>query len=275
MDTLPGGDRTPTEDTLPVRREDTATDTRSLHAKLQDELGTSTLKEVRQLENMVRKIARYKNHLHFTLRCKHQGLTPVSLKLKTSLKVPKAIEIVTKAEKDLLDLRVRDINYRLELFQDSRRDLRESLFSTTTMAGRPELYDQVMAFMDRVSRREYDQCRQCHMKNFNLLQDRKKDRTNRKGNNKARVGVDPKLVQQTKSRWVKNISLRPLSSLELLLLNRGLNFSVVPDRIPTNEVVARTEEACRFLAPDVAEEFRSDVVRSLSTQLTSILSPPI
>ena len=52
----------------------------------------------------------YKNHRIFTLRCLHKDLIPVSIKLKSTLKTERAKKIVRKAEKDLLQVRIKAIN---------------------------------------------------------------------------------------------------------------------------------------------------------------------
>ena len=52
----------------------------------------------------------YKKHRIFPLRCIHNDLIPVSIKLKSTLKTERAMKIVRKAEKDLLQARVKAIN---------------------------------------------------------------------------------------------------------------------------------------------------------------------
>ena len=50
-----------------------------------------------------------KNHRIFTLRCIHKDLVPVNIKLKT-IKTDKAKKKVSKAERDLLQARVKAMN---------------------------------------------------------------------------------------------------------------------------------------------------------------------
>ena len=65
---------------------------------------------------MEMKMANFKNHRRFTLRCLSQGLVPVSIKLKTNVKTPKGTYIVRKAEKMLMNERVRAINNSITMF---------------------------------------------------------------------------------------------------------------------------------------------------------------
>ena len=55
-------------------------------------------------------MAEFKNHRRFTLRCLSKGLVPVSIKLKSTVKTPKDIYIVRKAERMLVNERIRSVN---------------------------------------------------------------------------------------------------------------------------------------------------------------------
>ena len=44
-----------------------------------------------------------------------------------------------------------------------------------------------------------------------------------------------------KSKWVKNLSSRPLTEAEVALLSRGTNFAIVPRYSPREEYVAVIE----------------------------------
>ena len=63
------------------------------------------------------KMADFQNHRRFTLRCLSQDLIPVSIKLKTTVKTPKGIYIVRKAERMLMNERVRSINNTITMFR--------------------------------------------------------------------------------------------------------------------------------------------------------------
>ena len=61
-------------------------------------------------------MADFKNHRRFTLKCLSQGLVPVSIKLKSTVKTPKGTYIVRKVEKMLMNERVRVINNSITMF---------------------------------------------------------------------------------------------------------------------------------------------------------------
>ena len=52
----------------------------------------------------------YRNHWIFTLRCSSKGITPVSIRLKTTFRTERARKTIRKAERDLLQARVKSIN---------------------------------------------------------------------------------------------------------------------------------------------------------------------
>ena len=78
----------------------------NFHHKIRCEYGENSLKLVRDYEKTVLKHATFKNHLRFNLRCKHKDVIPVSLRLKTSVTGKQARNIIHKAEKSLLRIRI-------------------------------------------------------------------------------------------------------------------------------------------------------------------------
>ena len=55
-------------------------------------------------------MADFSNHRRFTLRCLREDVIPVSIRLKSSIKTPKGCHIIRKAERALLNQRVRSVN---------------------------------------------------------------------------------------------------------------------------------------------------------------------
>ena len=61
------------------------------------------------------------------------------------------------------------------------------------------------------------------------------------------------------------MSSRQLNSPETSVLQKGLNFAVVPEKPPINEVIQATELACKQLENDTAAELRARVANVLKT----------
>jgi hypothetical protein len=75
------------------------------------------------------------------------------------------------------------------------------------------------------------------------------------------IGTKPsdKSSSNLKKRWVKNLSSKELSDLERKGLEHGLKFAVVPNRIPTAEIIASVEEGIFPLDDDAKRLVRPEV----------------
>ena len=75
------------------------------------------------------------NHRRFTLRCLSKKVVPVSIRLKTNIKTPIGFQIIRRAEKALLNERVRSINNTINMLISQRdickNDLKERLGEKT------------------------------------------------------------------------------------------------------------------------------------------------
>ena len=74
------------------------------------EFGMENVAILRKWEQLEKKIANFKNHRRFTLRCLSQKITPNNLKLKSNIKTSRGKRILEKSERQLANKRVRNIN---------------------------------------------------------------------------------------------------------------------------------------------------------------------
>ena len=88
---------------------------RYLHNIIEKEFGREGVTIFRDWEQHVKKPADFKNLRRFTLRCLSQKITPVSLRLKRNFKTERGKKIIEKAEKQLMDERVRQINSTIDV----------------------------------------------------------------------------------------------------------------------------------------------------------------
>ena len=88
---------------------------RNLHNILEKEFSRESVAIFRDWEHHVKKLANFKNHRRFTLRCISQKITPVSLELKRNIPTKRGREIIDKAKKQLLEERVRQINNNIDV----------------------------------------------------------------------------------------------------------------------------------------------------------------
>ncbi|XP_072048674.1 uncharacterized protein [Amphiura filiformis] len=67
----------------------------------------------------------------------------------------------------------------------------------------------------------------------------------------------------SKDKWVVNLSSKQLTSDEVSVLEKGLNFAA--DNLPINDVIVATESACKDLPDKTAAELRARVVNIVKT----------
>ena len=85
----------------------------NLFAEARNRYGQHAVKSIRDLEITERKLVRHRQHLTFTHRCKDNGVTPSSLKIRCPINTEKARNIIRKAEKDLIGERIRVVNNKI------------------------------------------------------------------------------------------------------------------------------------------------------------------
>ena len=102
---------------------------RNLHHILLQEDGVEVQCLFRLWEKLQLRASEYKKHRIFTLRCLHNDLIPASIKLKSTLKSARANKILRKAEKELLQTRVKSINYILDNTSKQLEECRSQLAS--------------------------------------------------------------------------------------------------------------------------------------------------
>ena len=106
------------------------------------------------------------NHRRFTLRCLSKGLTPVSIKLKTKVQTPKGNQILRKAERMLMNERVRSINNTIIMLNHQADTCINNLESTLNQ----EVMEKCHEFINHIrERRHYKTMERQKKKKFEKL----------------------------------------------------------------------------------------------------------
>ena len=121
----------------------------------------------------------YRNHRIFTLRCLHSDLIPVSIKLKSTIKSSRAKQILRKAEKELLQARIKSINFILDNTSQQLEECRSKLASIISTQKLRECQD----FVDKVSENRFNKVKQRQINKLNLLTTRKEGNITRSNTN--------------------------------------------------------------------------------------------
>ena len=137
----------------------------NLFNNLRNNYGQNTVKIVRDLENTGKKIARYRNHLVFTLRCKELRITPRSLRLKCPIKTDNAREIIAKAQQQLLRERIRIINNKIVSTNERKSVLENDIKSRVSDDTKHHVIDHVT----RKCENEFQKTRWRHQQKLDRL----------------------------------------------------------------------------------------------------------
>ena len=235
-----------------------------LPQRLSNDFDRTVIKRFREWEKMERKLAAFRNHLHFTLHCKHHGVFPRSLTLNCSMKGAGVEKILQRTQRALTNERITRIKQQIRFYQDKKDDCDEYLFTHLTNG----VYTEVYNWMKQLRTKVFDIIRERQKTKFARLQAKQ---LGLGGDNDPIVNVDPTERENITSKWVVNLSDHVLSTAETSLLRKGLNYAISPANIPTHEYIIGIEQACRNLGSETkeAERLRSDCVRTLR-----LASPP-
>ena len=125
---------------------------RNLHAFMKEEYCQRSVFLLRLWENLEKKMANYRNHQRFSIRCLKSEVIPVSIRLKTNIKTSKGLQIIRRAEKQLLNECIRSVNNTLELLMLKRDTCMEDLKKNIQDRGRNEdkTFEECGSFIKRI-----------------------------------------------------------------------------------------------------------------------------
>ena len=228
------------------------------------------------------KMANFKNHRWFTLRCLSNSIIPVSVQLKSNIKTPKGKYIIRKAEKALLNERVRSINNMINMFNWQINTCREELENQIKKEDMEECY----RFIEGRRETRHLKTQKRHLEKFNRLCHRNTgscsnhthsgndsgigtgDHTNlntemaltsQQPNNSTAEPTQEHNNNNNNQNWVRNLSRRLLTKAQEKILSHGPNYAIVTKEPPIGEYIAHVERVCQSLTQGEAEELRGEV----------------
>ena len=142
---------------------------RNLHLILLQEFGIEARRLFREWEKLRLRSSDYRNHRIFSLRCIHKDLIPVSIKLKSTIDTSNTRQIIRKAEKDLLQARVKSINNILDQVDRQIQECRTKLASIISAERLGECQD----FINKVSEVRFIKVKQRQINKLNHLVSKK------------------------------------------------------------------------------------------------------
>ena len=220
---------------------------RNLHDSIRREFGLENVAILRKWEQLEKKIADFKNHRRFTLRCLSQRITPNSLKLRSNVKSSKGKRILERAERQLANERVRNINNTLATCTCSRDTCMKELQDQISNF----YFEECIRFIERVKESRHQIVQKRQMSKFGQLWQRNREiwpqEHAENGRSKARLKKNREIpsniadsTNQTSTdntkeftkRWVKNLLSTPLTEAQFSLLAHRPNFVIAPRHPP-------------------------------------------
>ena len=255
---------------------------RNIHQCIRQEYGQENVKTFRKWERTEKKMVDFKNHRKFLLRCLDSNIIPVSLKLKSTLKTPKALNIIRKTERALLNERIRMINNRIEMLEHEKDTCIEGLSKVLNQEDMAECskfmfktkedrHYKTMARqnnkLERLGRKNEDKEGGCsnnkhvnmHSGTNNLSLTTSTSNAELNSRSTAGTSTAPRSTNGLKNKWVVHMSKIPLMEAQEKLLTHGPNFAITPRCPPIGEYIAVVEQTCQNLAQGEAEELRAEV----------------
>ena len=142
---------------------------RNLHKFILENNGIEALRLFRDWERLQYRECDYKNHRIFTLRCLHNDLVPVSIKLKSTLRSERAREILISAEKQLLQARLKSIN---SLLDNNAKQIEATRSQIASILPIPS-YRKCQEFIEKVKELKFKKVKDRQVRKFNNLLNKK------------------------------------------------------------------------------------------------------
>ena len=219
---------------------------RGLVKLIEQKYGKKTTKTYRKWEKMEAKVSDFKNHRRFSLRCLDKGLVPVSLKLKNLTRTQRGENIIKKAEKQLLNERIKSINYTLKRYDHDRYIYKKELKDFLEQEQDQEIWNACIEEIEKRKELRHQLVMERQIRKFNnLLIKEKQSQGLRSGCSKhpsdcSKIqdpgnkdeSLNSNKNQERTKKWVINLSSIPLTKIQEDLLVHGPNFVVTPQKAP-------------------------------------------
>ena len=178
-----------------------------------------------------------------------------------------ASKIIARAQKDLINERIRQNNFTISILKGKIQRISDQLTTRLT----PDVYSEVDQFTAHAQLSQHRRSKERQQNKYARLQNSPTARSDLDKNWRGINEEGSQLEDCVKDKWVKNLSSRPLSGTEKDVLAKGLNFAVTSNRIPHVEIITATESAIRNNNVDATE---ADELRAKITACLSSAKPP-
>ena len=138
----------------------------NLHWFILRQHGRDVLQMLRKLERTVDKLARWKNHLIFNIRCVKCNFTPKTLKLHSPVNGLKASRILKKTERRLLNIRIAQCTFTIRKLKDERTKIEEELYGKVGDAS-----EKLQQHIEAIYKWKFEETKTSQKKKFEKLRE--------------------------------------------------------------------------------------------------------
>lgn len=221
----------------------------SLKRNLKTRYGDETASLINSYEKCVEKLARYKNHVAFNLRCKSSGIIPPSLHVTSPVETARARRLAQKTSERFLKERIRHSARKKKSLDEERKWTALGLKRRVD----PDDFEKIVRMVNNRGESTFVRTKRRQEEKFARFQQ------------KTQPTRTP-----AQEKWIVNLSKHQLNSTETEVLGRGLNFAPAPTQIPTKEIIASVEPALRKHKDTVA----ANVARAAVCNILRKAKPP-
>ena len=240
---------------------------RNLHAFIKEEYSQRSVFLLLLWENLEKKMANYRNHRRFSIKCLKSEVIPVSIRLKTNIKTSKGLQIIRRAEKQLLNECIRSVNNTLELLMLKRdaciEELKENIQDKSRDKDQDKTFEECGSFIKRIIEYRHNQVLNRQRQKFENLQWKKIGCSNQGQNTCTDMATNKTVDDNRNKNWVINLSNTPLTTHQERLLSWGPKFFIRPKKPPVREYIAAVEQACTRLNQGEADELQVEVKKTI------------
>ena len=171
------------------------------------------------------KTCNYQNHRRFSLGCLGNRIIPVSIRLKSNVRTQRSDNIIQKAEKSLLNERIREVNITLDWLKHDTYMYQSKLSAIIS----PDQMEECKEFIKEHIELRHKSAMERQKNKYLKLWDQKY-KSSKSGNGTCIGGhsnQDKNSTINTKC-WVVNLSSQPLSPAQETVLAHGPTPAVIP-----------------------------------------------
>ena len=187
----------------------------------------------------------------------------MSINLKKNITTPKGLQIIKRAERALLNERVRSINNTLNMLRYQRDTCIDQLRRVLSN----EWMDKCKEFIEVGREQQHLKTMNRQKEKFNRLLDRQQVREGKctalhgghEGNHSNLIRHNNALENRRENTCVRNLSTTSLTQDQVKALSNGHNYAIVPKVPPVGEYITTIENVCNQLQQGKAEELRGEI----------------